>query len=59
MEGKLRREAGNKLDLARAYFDIGDPDSARALLQQVLTEGSPSQKEEAQRLIDSLPRSEG
>jgi pilus assembly protein FimV len=48
-------EVGTKLDLARAYVDMGDPDGARNILQEVLNEGSMSQKQEAQRLIDSLP----
>jgi pilus assembly protein FimV len=48
-------EVGTKLDLARAYMDMGDPDGARSILQEVLTEGSASQKQEAQRLIDTLP----
>jgi pilus assembly protein FimV len=48
-------EVGTKLDLARAYMDMGDPDGARNILQEVLAEGSASQKQEARRLIDSLP----
>jgi len=48
-------EVGTKLDLARAYMDMGDPDGARSILQEVLTEGSASQKQEAQRLIETLP----
>jgi pilus assembly protein FimV len=48
-------EVGTKLDLARAYVDMGDPDGARNILNEVLSEGSSSQKQEAQRLIESLP----
>jgi pilus assembly protein FimV len=48
-------EVGTKLDLARAYMDMGDPDGARNILNEVLQEGSPVQKQEAQRLIDSIP----
>ena len=48
-------EVGTKLDLARAYMDMGDPEGARSILQEVLAEGSVSQKTEARRLIDSLP----
>ena len=48
-------EVGTKLDLARAYIDMGDPDGARNILEEVLPEGTASQKQEAQRLIDSLP----
>jgi pilus assembly protein FimV len=49
-------EVGTKLDLARAYMDMGDPDGARSILQEVMSEGSASQKVEAQRLIETLPR---
>ena len=48
-------EVGTKLDLARAYVDMGDPDGARNILNEVLSEGSASQKTEAQRLLESLP----
>ena len=37
------------------YLDMGDPDGARAILEEVLSEGSPSQKIEAQRLVETLP----
>lgn len=47
-------EVGTKLDLARAYMDMGDPDGARSILDEVLSEGNPSQKQEAQRLMDSI-----
>lgn len=48
-------EVGTKLDLARAYMDMGDPDGARSILREVLAEGSLSQKQEAERLLGSLP----
>jgi pilus assembly protein FimV len=48
-------EVGTKLDLARAYMDMGDPEGARSILSEVLSEGSLSQKQEARRLIDALP----
>jgi pilus assembly protein FimV len=40
-----------KLDLARAYLDMGDPVGARAMLEEVLEEGTQAQKDEAQRLL--------
>jgi pilus assembly protein FimV len=55
MEPVTMSEVGTKLDLARAYMDMGDPDGARSILTEVLQEGSSSQKQEAQRLIDSIP----
>ncbi len=42
-----------KLDLARAYLDMGDYEGARAMLDEVLAEGSELQKDEAQRLLDT------
>lgn len=43
-----------KLDLARAYLDMGDPDGAQAMLEEVLHEGTQMQKDVAKRLLDSL-----
>jgi pilus assembly protein FimV len=45
---------GTKLDLARAYMDMGDPDGAKSMLQEVINEGSAAQREEARRLLDDL-----
>jgi pilus assembly protein FimV len=55
LEPVTMSEVGTKLDLARAYVDMGDPDGARSILNEVLKEGSNSQKQEAQRLLSSLP----
>ncbi|HEY6452502.1 MAG TPA: FimV/HubP family polar landmark protein, partial [Steroidobacteraceae bacterium] len=55
LEPATMSEVGTKLDLARAYMDMGDPEGARSILSEVLTEGSVSQKQEARRLIDTLP----
>jgi pilus assembly protein FimV len=45
---------GTKLELAKAYLEIGDKDGAREILQEVAQEGSSAQKEEAKKLISSL-----
>ena len=55
MEPVTMSEVGTKLDLARAYMDMGDPEGARSILEEVVQEGSASQKQEAARLIESLP----
>mgnify|MGYP001384177094 FL=1 len=47
-------EVSTKIDLARAYIDMGDPDGARDILGEVMDEGSDSQKQQAQALLDSL-----
>ena len=43
-----------KLDLARAYLDMGDPEGARAMLEEVINEGSQTQKDEAKRLLEGV-----
>jgi pilus assembly protein FimV len=47
-------ESATKLDLARAYVDMGDPEGARDLLDEVLAEGSESQQQEARELLGKL-----
>jgi pilus assembly protein FimV len=47
-------EIGTKLDLARAYMDMGDTDGARGILEEVIDEGSDEQKTEAENLISQL-----
>lgn len=47
-------EVGTKLDLARAYIDMGDPDGARSTLQEVILEGDDGQREEAQHLLRQI-----
>jgi pilus assembly protein FimV len=47
-------EVGTKLDLARAYIDMGDPDGAKSILEEVIEEGDDAQKKEARQLIDGL-----
>jgi len=54
-EARTMTEVGTKLDLARAYVDMGDPSGARSILEEVLDEGDEGQKQQAQQLIDSLP----
>lgn len=46
--------SATKLDLARAYIDMGDDDGAREILSEVVTEGDTSQKGEASELLDKL-----
>ena len=45
---------GTKLDLAKAYLDMGDPEGARSMLEEVLAEGAPSQQDEARKLISEI-----
>ncbi len=41
----------SKLDLARAYIDMGDEEGARSVLAEVMREGDLSQQAEAQELL--------
>ena len=54
VDGATMNEVGTKLDLARAYIDMGDPDGARSILNEVLEEADSEQKQEAQKLLDDL-----
>src|SRR5690606_15247993 len=47
-------EVATKLDLARAYIDMGDTDGAKDILGEVLQEGSDVQKQEAGELMDRI-----
>ena len=47
-------EINTKLDLARAYAEMGDAEGARSLLEEVLSEGNDVQSGEAKRMIEEL-----
>ncbi|MDO8332993.1 MAG: FimV/HubP family polar landmark protein [Pseudomonas sp.] len=47
-------ESATKLDLARAYIDMGDTEGARDILDEVVAEGSDIQQQEARDLIARL-----
>ena len=47
-------EVGTKLDLARAYIDMGDSEGARSILDEVIEEGNDNQKHEAEGLIRQM-----
>ena len=47
-------ETATKLDLARAYIDMGDTEGARDILDEVITEGNDGQQQEARELIAKL-----
>jgi pilus assembly protein FimV len=47
-------EIATKLDLARAYVDMGDVDGARDILDEVLQDGSDVQIQEANELLRDL-----
>lgn len=55
-DGKLTNldEISTKLDLARAYIDMGDPEGARNILSEVIEEGNDEQKDEANGILERL-----
>jgi pilus assembly protein FimV len=47
-------EIATKLDLARAYIDMGDTEGARDILDEVLSEGNETQRQEAREMSARL-----
>ncbi len=47
-------EVSTKLDLARAYLDMGDHEGTRGILEEVIAEGNDEQKQEANELMAKL-----
>ena len=47
-------EISTKLDLARAYLDMGDHEGTRGILEEVIAEGNDEQKKEAADLMAKL-----
>lgn len=50
----LQQEVATKLELARAYEEMGDKDGARELVEEVLREGSGRQQDEAREILIRL-----
>lgn len=53
-EQSLEDELTTKLDLAKAYVELGDSDSARAILKEVLQDGNDDQKRQAEDLLAQI-----
>jgi pilus assembly protein FimV len=47
-------EIATKLDLAKAYVELGDGESARGILDEVMADGNEAQRQQAQELISQL-----
>jgi len=47
-------QIGTKLDLAKAYLDMGDDEGAREALEEVVARGNDEQKAEAKKLMDQM-----
>lgn len=50
----LWQEVSTKLDLAKAYVEMGDKEGAREILQEVLQEGDEKQQSDAQALLAGI-----
>ncbi|TXI43587.1 MAG: pilus assembly protein, partial [Lysobacter sp.] len=50
----LQQEVATKLELARAYEEMGDKEGARELVEEVLREGSGRQQDEARLILGRL-----
>jgi pilus assembly protein FimV len=53
-ESSHAQEVATKLDLAKAYMEMGDKEGAREILQEVLQEGSQEQQDDAGKLLAEL-----
>jgi pilus assembly protein FimV len=47
-------EVDTKLNLAKAYIELGDAAGARTILNEVVAEGTATQQEEAQKLLQDM-----
>jgi pilus assembly protein FimV len=47
-------EVATKLDLAKAYVELGDNDSAQTILDEILAEGSEAQIKQAEALKSQI-----
>lgn len=54
IEDGIGDEVATKLDLARAYLDMGDTEGAQSTLEEVLAEGDDVQKQQAEELLRQL-----
>ena len=54
LEQESDSDMGTRLDLARAYIEMGDAAAARTLLEEVKQLGTPGEREEAELLIANL-----
>lgn len=48
-------ELETKLDIAKAYIEMGDPDAAKKLVKEVMEQGTAEQKKIAEALFSDLP----
>ncbi len=54
ISGDVGDEVSTKLDLAKAYMDMGDYDGASSTLEEVVVEGDAGQRKEAEELLQQI-----
>ena len=54
ISGDVGDEVSTKLDLAKAYMDMGDYDGASSTLEEVMAEGDDAQRKEAEELLEQI-----
>jgi pilus assembly protein FimV len=53
-EQSAEDEMASKLDLAKAYVELGDKESAKGILEEVIADGSEDQRKQARELLDQV-----
>ena len=53
-EQSVEDEIATKLDLAKAYVELGDKDSAKTILDEVMAEGNDEQRKQAEDLLGQI-----
>ncbi len=53
-KGEQWHEVATKLDLAKAYQEMGDADGAREILEEVIRDGDVTQRESAEKLLNQI-----
>ena len=53
-KGEQWHEVATKLDLAKAYQEMGDADGAREILEEVIRDGDVTQRESAKKLMQQI-----
>ena len=53
-EQSAEDDMASKLDLAKAYVELGDKDSAKGILEEVIADGSEDQRKQARELLDQV-----
>lgn len=52
--GLNEEDAATKIDLAKAYMELGDDDAARDILQEIKDEGNRAQRDQAETLLSQM-----